>query len=64
MGQQVLQIAKLYGIKSAILKQRSPSCGCGQIYDGTFSGTIIEGDGVTAKLLKENGIEVLTEEDL
>lgn len=60
----VLEVAKLYNIKSAILKQRSPSCGCGQIYDGTFSGTIIDGDGVTAKLLKENGIEVLTEDDL
>ena len=63
-AEQVLKIAKLYNIKSAILKQKSPSCGCGQIYDGTFSGTIITGDGITAKLLKENGIKVLTEEDL
>ncbi len=63
-AQQVLELAKIYGCKEAILKQRSPSCGCGQIYDGTFSGTIIEGDGVTAKLLKENGISVKTEEDL
>ncbi len=63
-GQQVLEIAKLLNIKTAILKQRSPSCGCGQIYDGTFSRTIIVGDGVTAKLLKENGIEVLSEDDL
>lgn len=63
-GQQVLQLAKLFNIKTAILKQRSPSCGCGQIYDGTFSGTIIKGDGVTTKLLKENGIKVLTEDDL
>ena len=63
-AKQVLELAKLYDIKSAILKQRSPSCGCGQIYDGTFSRTIIEGDGITTKLLKENGIEVLTEDDL
>ncbi len=63
-AQQTLEIAKLYKIKTAILKQKSPSCGCGQIYDGTFSGTIIVGDGVTAKLLKENGIEVLSEDDL
>ena len=63
-AKQVLELAKLYNIKSAILKQRSPSCGCGQIYDGTFSGAIIEGDGITAKFLKENGIEVLTEDDL
>lgn len=63
-AQQVLELAKIYGCSEVILKQRSPSCGCGQIYDGTFSGTIIEGDGVTAKLLKENGISVKTEEDI
>ena len=63
-GQQVLRIAKLLNIKTAILKQRSPSCGCGKIYDGTFSETIVVGDGVIAKLLKENGIEILTEDDL
>jgi uncharacterized protein YbbK (DUF523 family) len=63
-AKQVLELAKLYNIKSAILKQRSPSCGCGQIYDGTFSGAIIDGDGITTKFLKENGIEVLTEDDL
>jgi len=63
-AKQVLELAKLYNIKSAILKQRSPSCGCGQIYDGTFSGAIIEGDGITTKFLKENGMAVLTEDDL
>jgi uncharacterized protein YbbK (DUF523 family) len=63
-AKQILKIAKLYGIKEAILKQRSPSCGCGQIYDGTFSGKIINGDGVTSSLLKKNGIKVITEEDL
>lgn len=63
-SQQVLELAKTFGCKKAILKQRSPSCGSGQIYDGTFSDTIIKGDGVTAKLLKENGISVKTEEDL
>jgi len=63
-AKQVLKIAKLFGIKEAILKQRSPSCGCGQIYDGTFTGTIIEGDGVTASLLKKQGIKVVSEEDL
>ena len=39
-------------------------CGCGKIYNGNFSDTLIEGDGVTAILLKKNGIRVLTEEDL
>lgn len=63
-AEEVLKIAKLYNIKEAILKQRSPSCGCGKIYDGNFSGKVIEGDGVTAKLLKENGIDIKTEEDL
>ncbi len=63
-AEQVLIIAKLFGIKEAILKQRSPSCGCGQIYDGTFSGRVINGDGVTTALLKRNKIKVVSEEDL
>ena len=63
-ARQVLKLAEIYGCIEAILKQRSPSCGCGKIYDGTFSGIVVEGDGVTAKLLKENGISVITEEDL
>ncbi len=63
-AKQVLKIAKLYKVKEVILKQKSPSCGCGQIYDGTFSGKIIDGDGVTTSLLKKNGIKVITEEDL
>ena len=63
-AKQVLKLAKIYGCKEAILKQRSPSCGSGKIYDGTFSKTIVNGDGVTAELLKKNGISVKTEEDL
>ncbi len=63
-AKEVLKIAKLFGIKKAILKQRSPSCGCGQIFDGTFSGKIIKGDGVTTVLLKRNGVKVMSEEDL
>jgi len=62
--EQVLHIAKILGINDAILKQRSPSCGCGQIYDGTFFGKIIKGDGITAALLKKNGIKIISEEDL
>ena len=58
-AEDVLSIAKLYNIKEAILKQRSPSCGCGLIYDGTFSGNVIKGDGVTTKLLKKNGEPLL-----
>ena len=63
-AEQVLEIAKLYGIKEAILKQKSPSCGCGKIYDGTFSGKLVDGDGVLAILLKKNNIKVSTEDDL
>ena len=55
---ETLRMARLYGCTHAILKARSPSCGCGTIYDGTFSGTLREGSGVTAELLKENGITV------
>lgn len=55
-AREVLKIAELYGIKEAILKQRSPSCGSGKIYDGNFSGTVIKGDGITTALLKQNGI--------
>ncbi len=63
-AEEVLKIAKMFGIKEAVLKQGSPSCGCGRIYDGTFSGKIVEGDGVTVALLKRHGIKVITEEDL
>lgn len=63
-AREVLKIAKLFDIREAVLKQRSPSCGCGQIYDGTFSGKIINGDGVTAALLKKNGIKVMSEEEI
>ncbi len=48
-------------VKIAILKAKSPSCGSNKIYDGTFSHKVIDGDGVTAKLFKENGIKVYTE---
>lgn len=54
-AEQTLHLARLYGCKAAVLKERSPSCGSGRIYDGTFSGRLTSGDGVTAALLKENG---------
>ena len=59
-----LKIAKLNGCKKAILKARSPSCGSGQIYDGSFSKRLILGDGITAKLLKENEILVYSEDEI
>ena len=61
---EVLYLAKLFNVKKAILKAKSPSCGVGEIYDGTFTHTKISGDGITARLLKENNIEVITELDL
>lgn len=53
-----LQVAQSHGATHVILKARSPSCGCGDIYDGTFSGTLTSGDGVTTALLKRHGITV------
>jgi uncharacterized protein YbbK (DUF523 family) len=50
-------------IKTALLKARSPSCGKGNIYDGTFSGNLKVGNGVTAELLEENGIKVVSEDE-
>lgn len=50
-------------IEGAILKSKSPSCGCCEIYDGTFTGTVVEGDGYFARILKEQGIRVTTETD-
>jgi uncharacterized protein YbbK (DUF523 family) len=63
-GEETLNIAKKFNIKYAILKERSPSCGSNFIYDGTFSGVIVPGMGVTAKLLTENGIKVYSEEQI
>ena len=63
-AKEALKIAKIFGAKEFIAKQKSPSCGCGRTYDGSFSGKLINGDGVTTALLKKNGIRVITEEEL
>lgn len=63
-AKEVLRLAKLYGCEAAILKERSPSCGSNVIYDGTFQGVRIPGDGVCASLLKKNGIRVFGESEL
>lgn len=57
---ETLRIAQSHGVTRVILKARSPSCGCGHIYDGTFSGTLTAGDGVTTALLRQHGIEVIS----
>ena len=59
-----LNICLYLGIRIAILKERSPSCGSKQIYDGTFSNKLIPGQGVTAELLKRKGIKVISEEEI
>lgn len=56
-----LRLARSYGCDVAILKERSPSCGCGRIYDGSFTGTLTEGNGVTTELLLSAGIQVVGE---
>ncbi len=59
-----LQTALENNCNIAILKAKSPSCGKGKIYDGTFSGTLTDGNGVTAELLQKNGITVYTENEI
>ena len=63
-AENVVLIARLLGIKEAILKQKSPSCGCGKVYDGTFTENLIQGDGITTELLKKEGLSVISEDDL
>lgn len=62
-AQETLRIARQVGADVAILQRRSPSCGCSKIYDGTFTGKLVDGDGVTAALLKRNGIKVWNDQD-
>ena len=59
-----LRLAKLFGCKIALMKERSPSCGHDSIYDGSFTGRVVPGDGVAAELLKQNGVTVYGESDV
>lgn len=63
-AEEAYKIAKMYNITKGILKQRSPACGVGQIYDGTFSGNVTKGDGIATEYLKKKGLHVISEEDL
>lgn len=63
-AKKALSIVKANGCKKAILKSRSPSCGKGMVYDGSFSGKLINKNGITADLFIKNGITVLTEEEI
>ena len=57
-AERTLEIARAHGVRRVVFQDRSPSCGCGVIYDGTFSGTLVPGDGVAAELLRKSGIEI------
>jgi uncharacterized protein YbbK (DUF523 family) len=63
-SQASADLARLAGCRAALLKARSPTCGSGRIYDGTFSGKLIPGDGMLAGLLRAQGLAILSEEDL
>lgn len=63
-GAETLALAERLGAEGAVLKACSPSCGCGEIYDGSFSHTKIPGDGITAELLRRKGYPLWTEKDL
>lgn len=60
---EALRLCDTFGIKKALLKERSPSCGKGQIYDGSFQGKLISGNGVTTELLLSAGILVFGESE-
>ena len=62
-AQEALHLYQLLSCDAAILKARSPSCGKNMIYDGTFSGTLTEGNGITAALFQQNGVRIFTEDE-
>jgi len=63
-ARHAVAVALAAGARRAVLKARSPSCGCHQIYDGTHRHVLVDGQGVTAEALRDAGIEVVSEEDL
>ena len=63
-AEKTLEIAKEQGIGKAVLKERSPSCGFGAIYDGTFTGTVVPGSGVAAEMLAAAGIAIYGESEI
>lgn len=63
-AEEVLALARRFDCRVALLKERSPACGTGEIYDGSFSRRLVTGDGVTAELLRKEGIAVFGESRL
>ena len=60
-AEETVRLARLCGCQAALLKERSPSCGCGRIYDGTFTKRLTEGNGLTAQRLMEEGLAIYGE---
>ena len=60
-AEAALTLARRYGCTTALMKEHSPSCGSGLIYDGSFSGKLVKGDGCAAGLLKAAGVSVVGE---
>ena len=60
-AEEALRLCRLFHCQAALLKERSPSCGCGSVYDGTFTGVLTASDGVTAELLRAEGVPVYGE---
>lgn len=63
-GETALALARRFGCRAALLKERSPSCGCGGVYDGSFTGRVIPGDGVAAEKLRAAGLRLLGESEI
>ena len=63
-AETALALARRFGCKAALLKERSPSCGSGTIYDGSFTGTVIPGDGVAAEKLRAAGVTLFGESEI
>ncbi|HBF15927.1 MAG TPA: purine-nucleoside phosphorylase [Clostridiales bacterium] len=63
-AEAALRIAWENGCRLAVLKEKSPSCGSGKVYDGSFGGKLVAGDGITVRLLRKNGIRVIGEREI
>lgn len=60
-AEEAFRLARIFGCDTALLKERSPSCGAGRIYDGAFTGTLTDGDGIAAEYLQKKGIRIFGE---
>lgn len=63
-AKEALRLAEIFQCDTALLKEKSPSCGAGKIYDGSFSKTLTDGNGITAEFLQKNGIRIIGESEI